>query len=163
MTKKTVRGLLHTIGLEPKDWEFEPISEHYVPGIGLGATDDAKRWAYDGYTLEANSRLEKAIGISKRKNGRPKKSEEQKYDSLRAFHMWLELRGMPETFRARHTNRELIAWIQNRDDLSPSVMKLWKVSDSLERSLSIGRTFWVLTDDWQSQRCEAYWKRLGED
>jgi len=73
MTKKTVRGLLDTIGLEPKDWELEPISEHYVPGIGLGATDYAKRWAYDGYTLEANRRFEKAIGISKRKNGRPKK------------------------------------------------------------------------------------------
>lgn len=163
MTRKTVRGLLDTIGFAPNDWELEAISEHYVPGVGLGATDDAKRWAYAGYRLEMNRRLEKAIGVSKKQHGAPSKSEVLKVNSLRAFHMWLELRRMPETFRAGQTNRELIAWIRKRGDLSPGATKLWNVGGNLERSLSIGRTFWGMTDDWQSQRCEAYWKQLAEE
>lgn len=163
MTKKTVRGLLDTIGLQPHNWGLEAISENYVPGIGLGATDDAKRWAADGYRLEINRRLEKAIGISKKKKGRPGKTEVLMASHLRAFHMWLELREMPTAFRVTHTNRELIAWIKARDDMPPAASKLWPKGQNLERSLSEGRTFWGFTDDWQSQRCEAYWQQLGEE
>ena len=141
MTKKSVRGLLDTIGLQPNDWGLEAISENYVPGIGLGATDDAKRWAADGYRLEINRRLEKAIGISKKKKGRPGKTEVLMASHLRAFHMWLELREMPAAFRVAHTNRELIAWIKARDDMPPAASKLWPKSQNLERSLSEGRTF----------------------
>ena len=160
MTKKSVRGLLDTIGLAPEEWELEAISEHYVPGIGLGATDDAKRWAYAGYRLEINGQLENAIGIFEKKKGRPAKSKVSKVSSLRAFHMWLELRRMPEAFRAGHTNRKLIAWIRSRGGLSPKATKLWKTGGDLERSLSEGRTFWDLTDEWQSQKCEDYLQAL---
>ena len=163
MTKKSVRGLLDTIGLQPNDWELETVSEKYVPGMGLGATDDAKRWAYLGYRLEINGQLEKAIGVFEKKRGRPSKSEVSKVSSLRAFHIWLELRRMPETFRAGHTNRELIAWIKSRGGLSPKATKLWRTGGDLERSLSEGRTFWGLSDDWQSQKCEDYLRGLSAE
>ena len=54
MTKsKPVRGLLDYISLKPGEKpEWEPISESYVPGMGLGASKDAIRWAYKGYLVE---------------------------------------------------------------------------------------------------------------
>lgn len=162
MTKKSVRGLLDTIGLQPNDWELETVSEKYVPGMGLGATDDAKRLAADGYRFEINRQLENVIGASKKKKGRPGKTEVLKTSHLRAFHMWLELREMPAAFRVAHTNRELIAWIKARDDMPPAASKLWPKSQNLERSLSEGRTFWGIGDDWLSQQCEHYWQQLAE-
>ena len=162
MTKKTVTGLLDTIGLQPNDWEIETISEQYIPGMGLGATDHAKRWAADGHRFEINRQLENVIGASKKKKGRPGKTEVLKTSNLRAFHMWLELREMPTAFRVAHTNRELIAWIKARDDMPPGASKLWPKSQNLERSLSEGRTFWGIGDDWRSQHCEDYWRQLAE-
>ncbi len=47
---KQIRGILDYISLKPgEEFEWEPISESYVPGMGLGASKDAIRWAYKGF------------------------------------------------------------------------------------------------------------------
>ena len=77
MTKsKRVRGLLDYISLKPGEKpEWEPISESYVPGMGLGASKDATRWAYKRYMLELKEKLH---DLNKRVGGRPAKSNLQK-------------------------------------------------------------------------------------
>lgn len=164
MTKKVARGLLDIVGLEDDEWELEKPSENFMFGMGLGATPEATRWAYKGFRLEIYSQIGRALSLTKRGKGRPSKaSEKMKMPQLRAFHMWIELRDMPVPFRTSLTNRQLIEWICKRDDLLPSEAKLWKSSvetQTLEHSLSAGRTFWEIDDNWHSEKCEAFLRHL---
>ena len=80
MTKpKQIRGLLDYIGLKPgEEFEWEPASESYVPGMGLGASEDAIRWAYRGIVEERSERLLETISSLARpakKKGLPKKRQ----------------------------------------------------------------------------------------
>jgi len=164
MTKKIIRGLLDLVDLEEgEDWEFEKPSESYIPGMGFGATPDAIRWAYKGYQLELNQTIESVLRPTKTKRGRPSISDNLKKPQMRAFVMWAELRAYPKSFRAHHTNRELIEWMRSRKDLSPGATKLWSGHSNLERSLSEGRSYWEIDDKWESVKCEIYWRRLLND
>lgn len=70
MAKKRIRGLLDYMTLkEGEEWEWEPPSETYMPGLGLGATPEAHRLAYKGYQAEYNNLVNK---ISRPARGRPK-------------------------------------------------------------------------------------------
>ena len=59
---KSARGVLVYISARHgEEFECEPISESYVPGMGLGASKDAIRWAYKGYLVERYQHQEKII------------------------------------------------------------------------------------------------------
>lgn len=164
MTKKIIRGLLDLVDLEEgEDWEFEKPSESYMPGMGLGATPDAIRWAYKGYQLERNQIIENVLSLTKTGRGRPKISDKVKKPQMRAFVMWAELRAYPEAFRKHASNRELIHWMRSRKDLLPEAAKLWSGHSNLERSLSEGRSYWEIDDKWESEKCEEYWRHLLND
>ena len=73
---KSARGVLGYISAKHgEEFEWEPISESYVPGMGLGASKDATRWAYKRYMLELKEKLH---DLNKRVGGRPAKSNLQK-------------------------------------------------------------------------------------
>ena len=84
MAKKQVRGLLDYMALEDgEDWEFPPLSENYMFGMGLGASKDAIRWACKGYMLE----MAQNMATFKKKVGRRKKSEYGSIDCIRAMYI----------------------------------------------------------------------------
>lgn len=70
---RKVRGLLDFIDAEAsgEDWEFETPSADYVPGLGLGATKEARRWALLGYCTEQLRRFEEQLSKLKPRRGRP--------------------------------------------------------------------------------------------
>mgnify|MGYP003683086367 FL=1 len=68
--KKQVKGLLDYISLKPgEEAELAPNAQHYVFGIGLGATEEATRWAYKAFLQENTERFK---STNKKPNGRPK-------------------------------------------------------------------------------------------
>ena len=88
---KQIRGILDYISLKPgEEFEWEPISESYVRGMGLGASKDAIRWAYKGYLVERYQHQEKIIAQIKAqmkqntKIGPPEKTPEFRVDNLKA-------------------------------------------------------------------------------
>ncbi len=162
MSKKKVRGLLDFASLADDEWEYEEISPDYVPGLGLGATEEARRWAYMGYQMEIGAQLSALSNYYRNPVGRPALKEALQIDSMRAIHMWLELREMPETYRTEHTNRQLIRWMQGRKHRTPKAESLWRPNSNLERSLSIGRTFWRIRDDWSCPELEEALKLAQE-
>jgi hypothetical protein len=69
MVKKQIRGLLdYTSVNNDEDWEFAPLSEEYMIGMGLGASREATRWAFKGYMLE----LHQTWASYKKKGGQEK-------------------------------------------------------------------------------------------
>lgn len=162
---RKVTGLLGAVAAEAEGAEWEvstALQNGVVPGMGLGASPDAIRWARLGYTLEVEEILQKMGKVRKQKKGRPKKSEVLNKGNVRAFHMWLELRCMPLSFRSSETNRSLIAWIISRQDLPKSAQKLWPPGNTaLEKSLSAGRQYWDINDAWESEKCAKFWAELA--
>ena len=155
MTKsKPVRGLLDYISLKPGEKpEWEPISESYVPGMGLGASKDAIRWAYKGYMLELKEKLD---DLNKRVGGRPAKSNLQKVDNLRAFIIWFVIwKYSPDLELAKYTNRQLIEFMKSSKNGLPNPTKHFHVTtNNLEQSLSRGRTSLQIDENWRSDVCE---------
>jgi hypothetical protein len=159
MTEKKVRGLLDVIGLEDGEWELEMPSADYVPGMGLGATQEAIDLAKRGY----RAKLEEFSALNKprAKRGRPPKADKIKKPQLLAMHIWLEIRDMPRDFR-RLSNRELIGWMQSRfKKASPetTVERIWSNEISnIEALVSTGRKYWELDNEWNSPKLEAWLK-----
>lgn len=162
--KKKVRGLLDAIGLEDGEWELEMPSVDYVPGMGLGATKQATRWAARGYNPSFELVIEK--NRAQRQRGRPTKAPELKKPQLLALHVWLEVRDMPISFR-RESNRVLLNWMCERfggTKPTNATEKLWSFRpERLEKSLSTGRSFWGLSEVWESQKCEDFWASITEN
>lgn len=158
---RKVRGLLDVVEAEAEGvaWEvanFEVAG--LVPGMGKGASPEAIRWAYRGYRLEIEERLHELQLSARRGKGRPQRPEELHIGNMRAFHMWLEVRCMPLSFRTKETNRSLITWMCGREDLSKTARKLWpQENTALEKSLSAGRRYWEINARWESAKCEAFW------
>jgi hypothetical protein len=131
MTKsKPVRGLLDYISLKPGEKpEWEPISESYVPGMGLGASKDAIRWAYKGYLVERYQHQEKIIAQIKAqmkqntKIGPPKKTPEFRVDNLRAYYLWFLVRD----------------WAARIYDIELSDDALWPMSRARDQAIRLNR------------------------
>lgn len=144
MNPKQVRGLLDMADLTDDSGETALPTPGFVPGLGLGTSEEARRWAYLGYQMEISKTVNRANAIEKKKRGRPEKPTGLLMPQKRAFHMWLELRNLPEAVRVNSTNRKLIEWMIARQDLLPSMKKLWGASVGLEKSLSAGKKYWEM-------------------
>ena len=157
---KQIRGILDYISLKPgEEFEWEPISESYVPGMGLGASKDAIRWAYKGYMLELKEKLD---DLNKRVGGRPAKSNLQKVDNLRAFTIWFVIwKYLPDLELAKYTNRRLIEFMKSSENGLPNSKKYFHVTtNNLEQSLSRGRTNLQIDENWHSDVCEKVYVRF---
>ena len=179
--KKQIKGLLDYISLKPgEEAEYtqnseDPYSEDYVSGMGLGATEEAKLYAKIGKLHHETETIKEAIEqidvTDKTKTlGRPKRQKALGIHQVRALVLWHIAQEFPEGIRQDLTNRYLIARVQKLGKTSrPLVGKSGKVGDSekiwpdidginnsLEQSVSRGKTWWGIDHEWQSDKCYKF-------
>ena len=179
--RKQIKGLLDYISLKPgEEAEYaqnseDPYSEDYVSGMGLGATEEAKLYAKIGRLYheienmkDANSQID--VTDKTKTLGRPKKQKALGIHQVRALILWHIAQEFPEGIRQDLTNRYLIACVQKLGKTSrPLVGKSGKVGDSekiwpdidginnsLEQSVSRGKTWWGIDHEWQSDKCYKF-------
>jgi hypothetical protein len=157
--RRKVRGLLDVVQAEAEGeaWELEASSSDFVPGMGLGATKEATRWAWRGYQLEMSNSVKARL---KRPAHRPKKPRLANADALRAYSAW----NMCQKRRAslnlpdgKVTSRQLIGIIQavERDIGIPLHDRLFSASEKTnEQSLSRGKALLEIDAHWNSAVCE---------
>lgn len=152
MAKKQVRGLLDYMALEDgEDWEFPPLSENYMFGMGLGASKDAIRWAFKGYMLE----MAQNMAAFKKKVGRHKKSEYGSIDCIRAMYIWLYVHKLNKQADLSLENRHLIKQMQLLGERDCRIAKVFPPEHSrLQSSVSTGKTKLEIDDQWRSKVCE---------
>ena len=87
------RGLLDEALVELTGESREPRdpSPDFVPGMGLGATRQATRWAWLGMQQEVREGVKRAL---KRPAHRPRKDPIETKDSIRAFAAWQMCRNL---------------------------------------------------------------------
>ena len=136
MAKKQVRGLLDYMALEDgEDWEFPPLSENYMFGMGLGASKDAIRWAFKGYMLE----MDQNMATFKKKVGRRKKSEYGSIDCIRAMYIWLYVHKINKQADLSLKNRHLIKQMQLLGERDSRIAKIFPPEHTrLQSSVSNG-------------------------
>ncbi len=112
MDKKQVRGLWGALEAEQEgiEWEFEAPSSEFVPGMGLGATKEATRWAYIGYCVHQKAIIDRQLS---RPRGRPRKSSIESVDAFRAFSLWKVANSFFANRRNEVTILELIQFASN--------------------------------------------------
>ena len=167
MPPKKIKGLLDYLSLAPgEDFELEEPSENYIWGMGLGATEEATRWAFKGYQLELRERIDHAtaatFGIMSVSAGRPKKSDKLKANQMRAFHLWLIVQSYPKQMRREASNKGLITAIRKDENLSGATRDLWNTAsdESVEASVSKGKSWWGIDRDWNSSKCAEHWAKI---
>jgi len=157
--KKQVKGLLDYISLKPgEEAELVPNAEDYVFGIGLGATEEATRWAYKGFLQENRDRFK---STNKKLNGRPKISFFRKKNNRRAFAIWFLMKNYRQNIKAKISNRDLILKAQEVYN-SDSTKELFneRITATIEQSVSRGRTSLKIDENWNSEVCEKLYESL---
>ena len=152
MAKKQIRGLLdYTSVKNDEDWEFAPLSEEYMMGMGLGASKEATRWAFKGYMLE----LHQNLASFKKKVGRKRKPEFGSIDCQRAMLIWVYLHKMNPNPNISLKNRHLISLMQSLGKNDSRIARLFpKTHSRLQSSVSAGKTKLEINDRWESKVCE---------
>ena len=158
--KKQVKGLLDYISLKSdEEAEVAPNSEGYVFGMGLGATEETKRWAYKGFLLESGERFEK---INKKINGRPKVSFLLGIDQKRVFALWFMIKDWSQVKKSNTSNRDLIL-LAKKNECCITTKKLFTgMIATLEQSVSRGRNKFVVDESWNSEVCEKLHEGLSQ-
>ena len=166
--KKQIKGLLDYISLKPgEEAELAPNSVDYVFGMGLGATEEAKIFAKIGklyHEIENMRDANNQIDVTDKTKtiGRPKKQKVLELHQVRAFHLWRIAQEFPEGIRQDLTNRYMIAYVQKLGKTSRPLAgkseRLWTVgnSDSLEQSVSRGKTWWEIDHKWHSDKWSEF-------
>ncbi|MDC0636087.1 hypothetical protein OAP02_00430 [Amylibacter sp.] len=171
--KKQVKGLLDYISLKPDEKaEYalnseDPYSEDYVSGMGLGATVEAKIFAKIGKLYHETENIKEAteqIDVTDKTKtlGRPKKQKVLELHQVRAFHLWRIAQEFPEGIRQDLTNRHMVEVVKKRGKTSHPLAgkseRLWTIgnNDSLEQSVSRGKTWWGIDHEWQSDKCYEF-------
>ena len=181
--RKQIKGLLDYISLKPgEEAEYaqnseDPYSEDYVSGMGLGATEEAKIFArigklyleklkqdvvIDQILNQKTAFNETNITEIEKTTGRPRKQKILELHQIRAFHLWHIAQEYPEDTRQDLTNRYMIEVVKKRGKTSHPLVgkseRLWTVgnNDSLEQSVSRGKTWWGIDHEWQSDKCYKF-------
>jgi len=152
MTKKQIRGLFDYMELEAgEDWEFAPLSETFVHGMGLGATAEATRWAYKGYLQELGD-YAKAL---KKKAGRKALPRHAGIDCDRAKIIWMHVNQFKDKTLISLKNRHLIMEMQSMGRYNKHIATLFPMSHGrLESSVSKGKKILEIDENWNSKVCE---------
>ena len=161
---RKVTGLLGVVAAEAEGAEWEvstALQNGVVPGMGLGASPDAIRWAQQGWLAEEKARRTQK---PKRAANRPPKDRYMDIDCIRAFSAWRmaqQLRKLlPECDIGggiRISNRELIRLMQGVEakiPVAPKERLFPMASTSLETSVSRGRGKLEVDKLWRSAVCE---------
>lgn len=162
MSKKKVRGLLDLVSVsegEVWEWEHPPYSEQHMPGMGFGADKQTTRWAYIGYLTE----LHQQIVSIKKKAGRKQLGKYQSIDCRRALALWEYVQlSYPKKDRNKLTTRQLIDDLQNIEESSGQASGLFsKMVNSLEQSVSRGRSQLKIDEHWNCIVCEKLTRNLS--
>lgn len=152
---RKVRGLLDVIDEEAnnEEWELETPSLDYVPGMGLGATKEATRWAWIGYNREKMHTINEQL---RRSPGRPTISPIRSKNAWRAFILW----GIAQKFEAdkrQHLNqRRLIQIARQLEDFLqiPNVERAFPEYQDFDSSVSRGKKNLQIDEAWHSDVCE---------
>lgn len=147
--KGSFRGLLgRYINDEEDRCDGLNLPDGYVPGIGLGATEDAKRWAAKGMRAEELNVLK---AVLKRPAHRPKKPKNEDVDSIRAraaYDMVQHIKSLRPEWRDLDgiaiANRHIIELIQMVEsklqiDEAEKIFPRTTSRRALENSLSLGK------------------------
>ena len=166
--KKQIKGLLDYISLKPgEEAEFAPNSEDYVFGMGLGATEEAKLYAKIGklyHEIEnmKNANNQTSITDTKKISGRPRKQKALGMHQVRALYLWQIAQEFSEDKRQDLSNRYMITLVKKLGETSrPLVRKseeMWPnaYDESLQQSVSRGKTWWEIDHKWHSDKCYEF-------
>lgn len=139
-----------------------PLSENldgsiYVPGMGIGASKDALRWATAGM-LDELLRNQK----NRKPFGRPVRDFMEKVDNRRAFMLWALVNIDPISPNLKFaSNRELLNIMFMLRKFGPDITDYFpNTTDNLEPSISRGRTALGIGQMWQSTVCEKVYEDL---
>jgi hypothetical protein len=170
--EKKIHGIMDLVTLKDDEVAVYPkISPEYLPGMGSGTTPEATRWAYRGYLselyespeyLEAIKRLENQKTKNAKTGGAPVKTEVLKLDNQRAFLLWTMFKDFPKNYRLELTSKKAIELAMDDPKLKGKSKKVWKSrsTESLEQSVSRGKSFWGINSDWTSRRLEEFYPEL---
>jgi hypothetical protein len=147
---KKLRGLLHIEGIDPDPPEH--VLTDLAIGLGLGATEQARRWAWMGFALEQEGKL-------RRPAHRPKQDPKTRKDAIRAFGAWQmcwNLRRILGNPNANIKSRELVRIIRRVEEALaiPTLERLFPERADIDASLSRGKKILGIDDDWNSKVCE---------
>ena len=139
-----------------------PLNENlngsiYVPGMGIGASKDALRWATAGM-LDELLRNQK----NKKPFGRPVRDFMEKVDNRRAFMLWALVNIDPISPNLKFaSNRELLNIMLMLRKFGPDITDYFpNTTDNLEPSISRGRSTLGIGQMWQSTVCEKVYEDL---
>ena len=159
--KRVVSGLLdYVVAVHSGEpFTFRLPSPNYVLGMGVGASEQATKWAYKGLQHELEEKLALA---TKKSAGRPSKEGALKASQLRTFHLWLIASEYTESQRQELQVNQLIKIVKNIDFLTGKTKHLWNVGsfESLAQSISRGRKWWQIDKAWNSPKCDAFWQSI---
>jgi hypothetical protein len=129
----------------------------YVPGMGIGASKDALRWATAGM-LDELLRNQK----NRKPFGRPVSDFMEKVDNRRAFMLWALVNIDPISPNLKFaSNRELLNIMFMLRKFGPDITDYFpNTTDNLEPSISRGRSTLGIGQMWQSTVCEKVYEDL---
>ena len=139
-----------------------PLNENlnvsiYVPGMGIGASKDALRWATAGM-LDELLRNQK----NKKPFGRPVRDFMEQVDNRRAFMLWALVNIDPISPNLKFaSNRELLNIMLMLRKFRPDITDYFpNTTDNLDQSISRGRTALGIGQMWESKVCEKVYQDL---
>ena len=141
----------------PKPFNGNLSSAIHVPGIGIGASRDAIRWATIGMLDELSHQYKSMTPI-----GRPASDFMNKVSNRRAFMLWALVNKNPISPNLKlASNRELIDIMILLRGFEPCIKDYFpNTTDNLEPSVSRGRTALNIGQMWQSEVCEKVYEDL---
>lgn len=147
---RKIRGLIGILEAEADggEWRLDFPSEDFIPGLGLGTTDEARRWAWIGYQTEMRAWIEATI---KKTPGRPPRDNEyddihcRRAEQLRLYAMMFVRLGKPVP-----SQRKLIELAKKWEAGSAPEDQYFRHSTdgALEQSVSRGKKRLEINRDW---------------
>ncbi len=153
---RLARGLLEMGPEETRgvEWDWAPPDDNSVPGMGYGASDEAILWAKIGREYFWLQAIKKILNPPKKK-GRKKLSPRFNINCRRALICYWKVHFASDREANSWTNRELLAWATT----DKRVSRLFRsVENTLETSLSKGKSELGINDNWESPVCEKFWQ-----
>ena len=139
-----------------------PLNENlnvsiYVPGMGIGASKDALRWATAGMLDEllCNQKNKKPFG-------RPVRYFMEQVDNRRAFMLWalVNIDTISPNLKFA-SNRELLNIMLMLRKFGPDITDYFpNTTANIEQSISRGRTALGIGQMWESKVCEKVYQDL---
>ncbi len=147
------------------EWDWAPPDDDWVPGMGWGASEDARRWAKLGRFMEVCASV-KFPAAQKPKGGAYKKPDGTDNDTLRVLLCYQIIKSSSKRPLSSWTRKELASHMQSIKFADPDIQQLFKKCSqgSLESSISRGKKNLGIPphskmQDWEV--CEKFWNSFS--